>query len=96
MLTQIDPSAVTDELTASRRVLEQHLNAPVHFLAYPNGNHDAETCERARLAGYALAFTTIPGVVARGDDPMRLRRINIHDGAHRHLPLFCASITGVF
>jgi len=33
--------------------------------------------------------------VTRGDDPMRLRRINIHDSAHRHLPLFCTSILGV-
>jgi peptidoglycan/xylan/chitin deacetylase (PgdA/CDA1 family) len=95
ILTQIDPVAVTEELTESRRVLEQRLNAPVHFLAYPNGNHDAETCKRARQAGYELAFTTIPGVVTRGDDPMSLRRINIHDGAHRHLPLFCTSILGV-
>ena len=95
MLTQIDPAAVTEELTESRRVLEQRLNAPVRLLAYPNGNHTVDTCERARQAGYELAFTTIPGRVTRGDDPMTLRRINIHDGAHRHLPLFCTSITGV-
>jgi len=95
ILTQIDPAAVAEELTESRSVLEQHLNAPVHILAYPNGNHDAGTCERARQAGYKLAFTTVPGIVSRGDDPMTLRRINIHDGAHRHLPLFCTSILGV-
>lgn len=95
ILTQLEPAAVTEELSRSRSILEQRLGAPVEFLAYPNGNHDAGTCEQARKSGYTLAFTTVPGHVARGDDPMRIRRINIHDGAHRHLSLFCASITGV-
>lgn len=96
ILTQIEPAAVAEELTRSRDILEQQLGSPVEFLAYPNGNHDAGTCEQTRQAGYTLAFTTVPGHVTRGDDPMQIRRINIHDGAHRHLPLFCASITGMF
>ena len=96
ILTQIDLTAVNQELTESKRVLEQRLNAPARFLAYPNGNHNVDTCKQARLAGYALAFSVIPGVVARGDDPMTLRRFNIHGGAHRYLPLFCMSLLGVF
>lgn len=95
ILTHLEPDAVAKELTESRRVLEQRLSMPVQLLAYPNGNHDAGTCAQARQAGYRLAFTTVRGRVARGDDPMTLRRINIHEGAHRHLPLFCASILGV-
>lgn len=95
ILTQLPPADVTTELGESRRILEQHLQAPVHFLAYPNGNHDAATCAQARQAGYQLAFTTLPGTIVRGDDPMALPRINIHDGAHRHLPLFCTSLAGV-
>lgn len=95
MLTEIDTSAVDAELSGSKQILEQRLNTSIRLLAYPNGNHNADTCERTRRAGYELAFTTIPGWVAQGDDPMTLRRINIHDGAHRHLPLFCASILGV-
>lgn len=95
MMTQLEPAAVAEELTESRRLLEQRLNAPVYLLAYPNGNHDAGICAQARQAGYRFAFTTVAGRVARNDDPMTLRRINIHDGAHRHLPLFCASILGV-
>jgi len=95
ILTQIDPPAVDTELSESKRILEQRLNTSVHLLAYPNGNHNTDTCARARQAGYELAFTTVAGRVAQGDDPMTLRRINIHDGAHRHLPLFCASILGV-
>lgn len=95
ILTQIDAAAVDTELSESKRILEQRLNTSVRLLAYPNGNHNADTVERARRTDYELAFTTIAGRVARGDDPMTLRRINIHDGAHRHLPLFCASILGV-
>jgi len=95
ILTQLDPETLSHELTESRQVLERQLEAPVRLLAYPNGNHNAATCEQARRSGYELAFTTVPGAVARGDDPMALRRINIHEGAHRQLPLFSASIAGL-
>jgi len=96
ILTQLSPTEVAQELAASKTILENRLGTTVDLLAYPNGNHDHETCRQASLAGYQLAFTTVSGRVTRQDDPMRLRRINIHNGAHRHLPLFCASILGVF
>ena len=95
MLTQIDPSAVSEELIVSKRILEQRLKTSVRLLAYPNGNYDATIYKQAEQAGYNLAFTTRPGRVAHGDNPMTLGRINIHDGAHRHLPLFYTSILGV-
>lgn len=96
ILTQVDATSVNSELRESRRALEQHLQAPVRILAYPNGNHDAQTCQQAREAGYELAFTTIPGWTQPGDDPLRIRRHNIHEGAHRHLPLFFATLLNVF
>jgi peptidoglycan/xylan/chitin deacetylase (PgdA/CDA1 family) len=96
ILTQIDSATVAEELAESKRTLEQRLGAPVRVLAYPNGNHDAGICQQAREAGYDLAFTTIPGLVSPGDDTMRLRRLNIHDGAHRHLPLFFTAVLGMF
>ena len=96
ILTQVDAATVKTELHESRRTLEQRLQTPVRLLAYPNGNHDAQTCQQAREAGYDLAFTTVPGWVQPGDDPMRIRRHNIHEGAHRHLPLFFATLLNVF
>lgn len=96
ILTQADAATVNAELHESRRTLEQRLQTPVRMFAYPNGNHDAQTCQQAREAGYELAFTTVPGWTQPGDDPLRIRRHNIHEGAHGHLPLFFATLLNVF
>lgn len=95
VLPRLDAHAIRDELSASKQLLEQNLQRPVRALAYPNGDHDSTTCRIARETGYALAFTTIPGWITPGDDPYQLRRINIHEGAHRHTPALYASILGV-
>lgn len=96
MLTRLTASAVRDELSRSKQQLEQTLARPVRLLAYPNGDHDSQTAELARQAGYELAFTTIPGWVKPGDDSLRLPRLNVHEQAHRHIPVFYASILGLF
>lgn len=96
ILTQVDADIVDKELCESRRTLEQRLGAPVRILAYPNGNHNEQICRQAREAGYTLAFTTSPGWVESGDNPQCIRRHNIHEGAHRHMPLFFASLLNVF
>ncbi len=96
ILTRLDAATVSKELSESKRILEERLQQPVRTLAYPNGDHDGNTCHLARESGYALAFTTVPGWVKPGDDPYRLKRINIHDGAHRHTPVLYAAILGVF
>lgn len=95
ILTQLDRTAVSAELAESRQTLEDRLGAPVLDFAYPNGNYDRKTCQAARAAGYALAFTTVPGWVAPENDPMQIPRLNVHDGAHRHLPLFFAAVLNV-
>jgi len=96
ILTRLDGRETQTELCESRRILEQKLGTGVHTLAYPNGDHDSETCRLAQECGYHMAFTTVPGWVKQGDDPYRLRRINIHEGAHRHVHALYASILGVF
>lgn len=95
ILTLLDPQSVYDELASSRRQLEQRLQQPPALLAYPNGNHDDISCRIARESGYQFAFTTVPGWVSPQDDRFRLPRINIHEGAHRHTPLFLASLLRV-
>jgi peptidoglycan/xylan/chitin deacetylase (PgdA/CDA1 family) len=45
------------DLRASRELLEEILDRPVPFLAYPRGLHDAKVRRAAGLAGYTHAFT---------------------------------------
>lgn len=89
-LTAIEPAAVREELRRSREELETRLAKSVRFLAYPNGDHDLQVAALARESGYQLAFTTVPGAVAPGDDPLRLRRINVaEDGTDSNAGFLC-------
>lgn len=65
------------ELEESRKTIERATRKPVRFLAYPYGDYDAGVVEAARAAGYAAAFTSNFGAVARGDEPLRLNRVVI-------------------
>ena len=44
------------------------------YFAYPYGTYGGNSKEILRQAGFRLAFTTEPGVVRRGDDPLQLCR----------------------
>lgn len=70
---------LSGELQRSRHWLQEHMNAEPIALAYPNGDHDSIVQRETRQAGYALAFTTIPGQVDITSDPLAIRRININD-----------------
>lgn len=52
----------------------------VRLFAYPYGEHDAGVREQVRRAGATAAMTADPGLVGAGDDPYRLRRIEVFRG----------------
>lgn len=95
ILPRLDDGEIDAELTESKREIEARLRRPVALFAFPNGDFDARSADAARRAGYAAAFTTQSGTVGANDDPYRVRRINIHEHATRHLPLFYATLLGV-
>ena len=76
-LTSITADEAGVELARASQEMHEHLGLAPRFFAYPNGNYDDAVVERVRKAQFELAFTTDAGWVARGDDPLRLRRINI-------------------
>lgn len=95
-LDHLPIAAATQELFASREKIRQLAAQNVDTLAYPNGNHNDEVAAAAREAGYLMAFTTVSGTVAPGDDPFKLKRINVHDGAASSATLLLARIAGLF
>lgn len=95
LLDRLPIDRVRDEAGSSRRRIEAALGRPVIAFSYPNGNHDAEVCRAIAAEGYRLAFTTEMGTVGRGDDPLRLPRVNVHEGSASSAPLFMARIAGV-
>lgn len=69
--------ALAVELARSRAEIEAQLGAPVRAVAAPFGDMDERFIRLAVAAGYDIAFSTDPGLTRLGDDPMRLRRIEV-------------------
>jgi peptidoglycan/xylan/chitin deacetylase (PgdA/CDA1 family) len=67
----------TLEVQGSRKALEQVLDRPVAYFAYPGGAYDEKTVQSVRNAGYEAAVTTSEGLVRAGDDLFFLHRVNV-------------------
>jgi hypothetical protein len=67
-------------LNDSRSELTRRLQTPIESFAYPNGDYSPESIASVRDAGYSLAFTTDSGYAQPGADPLRIPRVNIHEG----------------
>lgn len=93
LLAAIPAAEIDEQLTASKREIEERLAMECRYHAYPNGSHDDFVVERVKAAGYAAAVTTRTGLNRVGDDPYRLKRYALPTGqsAFRNL----VTISGV-
>jgi glycosyltransferase involved in cell wall biosynthesis/peptidoglycan/xylan/chitin deacetylase (PgdA/CDA1 family) len=66
-----------DQISGSRRDLEQLLGEQVPTLTFPYGHHDRRTAPASADAGYEAACTTVARAAQRGDDPLLIPRIEI-------------------
>ena len=78
VLTQLDRAQAAREIGESRSQLQELTGQPVKHFCYPYGDHDNQTVERVREAGYESAVTTRRGAALQNDDPLRLPRIAIN------------------
>lgn len=76
-LTALSDQALQQELRESKADLESLLGIPAPFLAYPYGRYDEHTVKAAQAAGYEAAFATRSGFNRIGQDPFRIRRIDV-------------------
>lgn len=79
-LPRLAPDELRRELNESRSELARQLQTSVESFAYPNGDYSPASVAAVREAGYSLAFTTDSGYAQPGDDPLRIPRVNIHEG----------------
>jgi peptidoglycan/xylan/chitin deacetylase (PgdA/CDA1 family)/CelD/BcsL family acetyltransferase involved in cellulose biosynthesis len=76
-LSKVTPEEARWEVSECKRRIEEELQQPAEFFAYPNGREEdfaAFNKELLRAAGYRAAMTTIWGVNDRSTDRMELRR----------------------
>ncbi len=76
-LDKLGEETLREELSGSKKCLEDILKMPVKFFSYPYGKYDERVVKLAREAGYIGAFTTNKGRIKKGDDPYKLKRIPV-------------------
>jgi len=84
-LPSLDTSDVAHEVVASRRDIEEAIQAPVEHFAYPNGRTDrhcdARVAKLVAVAGFESAVTSLSGPVSHRHSPYCVPRLGI---APRH------------
>lgn len=89
-LAELLPATCRDELTRSRRILEEQLGRDVRHLAYPYGSYNDTVRQLAAEAGYVSACSTRKGLSGVEDDILALHRVSIH--GHDSLADFAARL----
>ena len=79
-MAELSSREIVLEAARSRAALERALGAPCQSIAAPFGEGDERFVRIARQCGYASGFTTDPGHVVLGQDPLRLPRIEVLGG----------------
>jgi peptidoglycan/xylan/chitin deacetylase (PgdA/CDA1 family) len=73
-LAEQSAERIREEVTASKRVLEDALGERVDHFCYPYGSHDIRAVEAVADAGYLSATTCERASVTLADDPLTLPR----------------------
>lgn len=74
-LTQLPLPLAREEITASRKKLEDAFGRPVRHFCYPYGDHSAAVRALVEEAGYETACTTEPGINQPDTPPHALKRV---------------------
>jgi peptidoglycan/xylan/chitin deacetylase (PgdA/CDA1 family) len=74
-LTRLPLPAAREEITGSKKALEDRFGRPVVHFCYPYGDWNDRVRELVIEAGYTTACTTEPGINTTATDPFALRRI---------------------
>ena len=82
ILTRMSLAAATEEIKASKEIIEGKLRSPVRVFAYPNGRQgdfNESIKQVLKGAGFLCATTILWGTNSIDTDPFELRRIGIWD-----------------
>ncbi len=73
-LTQLPPDQAREEITSSRKELEDLFGRPILHFCYPYGDWNERVRDLVAEAGYKTACTTDPGINRPGVSPLALKR----------------------
>jgi peptidoglycan/xylan/chitin deacetylase (PgdA/CDA1 family) len=73
-LTSIPLAEAREEITASKKKLEDLFGRPIEHFCYPYGDWNPAVRDMVEAAGYKTACTTARGLNEEGQDPFSLKR----------------------
>ncbi len=73
-LTQLSPAVAREEISASRKALEDRFGVVIEHFCYPYGDWNEAVRDLVIAAGYQTACTTLPGVNTAAESPFELKR----------------------
>lgn len=79
-LRTLNDSQQEREIGDSKKILEDGLGIKIISFCYPAGKYNKVSLSILSKYDYKLAFTTDPGRVHNGDDPLELKRVRISGG----------------
>jgi peptidoglycan/xylan/chitin deacetylase (PgdA/CDA1 family) len=96
LLTHVSPEEVVCEMRTARQVLEERLGQRLRSFSYPNGYFTPGIVNTLQACGYRLGFSTDGGLVTCDDDPLTVRRFNVHEAMTGSTPMFLARAVGLW
>jgi peptidoglycan/xylan/chitin deacetylase (PgdA/CDA1 family)/SAM-dependent methyltransferase len=79
-MTGMSLAELTEDTARSRAILEEGTGVPISSLAYPYGAENEFVRRAVADLGFQAAVTCYRGISRLGDDPLRLRRIEVQGG----------------
>lgn len=73
-LSRLSREQAREEISASRKKLEDRFGIPIEHFAYPYGDYSEATVELVREAGFQTAVTMHRGINDTTDEPLELQR----------------------
>lgn len=89
-LPELDPPTIWDEVSGSRKDLEDILRRPVTSFAYPYGQYNQDCITAVRKAGYRVACSARTGWFGSDSDLLQVRRIAVF--SHDNLATFARKL----
>jgi len=83
-----------DEISGSKKYLEELIGEQIEDFAYPNGYYSSREIQLVKKSGYRSARTLDVGCNDLNSDPYRLKAMEIQDDAS--INLLCSQISGLF
>jgi len=92
ILPQLSEAEIEETVNLSKKFLEEWLERPIKYFAYPNGMYDNRVIEAVKKSGFECALTTEQSICSYGESLYKIPRLGF--GRYDPLDLFKIRVSG--